>query len=44
MLFKDYLLKTYGISEGRFDEAAELACKNKDSGVVLAVCIIWESE
>ena len=33
MLFKDYLLKTYGISEGRFDEAAELACKNKDGGV-----------
>ena len=33
MLFKGYLLKTYGISEERFDEAAELACKNKDSGV-----------
>ena len=33
MSFKDYLLKTYGISEERFDEAAELACKIKDSGV-----------
>ena len=33
MSFKDYLLKTYGISEERFDEAAELAFKIKDSGV-----------
>ena len=33
MSFKDYLLKTYGISEERFDEAAELACKIKDGGV-----------
>ena len=33
MSFKDYLLKTYGISEERFDENAELACKIKDSGV-----------
>ena len=33
MPFKDYLLKTYDISEEQFDEAAELACKIKDSGV-----------
>lgn len=33
MSFKVYLLNTYGISEERFDEAAELACKIKDSGV-----------
>ena len=33
MSFKDYLLKTYDITEEQFDEAAELACKIKDSGV-----------
>lgn len=33
MSFKDYLLKTYDIGEERFDEASELACKIKDSGV-----------
>ena len=33
MSFKDYLMKQLGISEERFDEAAELACKIKDSGV-----------
>ena len=31
MSFKYYLLKTYDISEERFDEDAELACKIKDS-------------
>ena len=33
MSIKDYLLKIYGITEERFDEAAELAYRIKDSGV-----------
>ena len=33
MSFKDYLLKTYGISEERFDEVAEAACRIKENGV-----------
>ena len=33
MSIKDYLVKTYDITEEQFDEAAELACKIKDSGV-----------
>ena len=33
MSIKDYLAKTCGISEGRFDQLAETACKIKDGGV-----------
>ena len=33
MSIKDYFVKICGIAEEQFDEAAELACKNKDSGV-----------
>lgn len=33
MPIKDYLAKTCGISEERFDQLAETACKIKDRGV-----------
>ena len=33
MSFKDYLVKKLGISDERFDEFAELACRIKDGGV-----------
>ena len=33
MSFKDYLMKQLGISEERFDEVAEAACRIKESGV-----------
>ena len=33
MSIKDYLVKACGITEERFDEVVELACRIKDSGV-----------
>lgn len=33
MSIKDYLVKTYGITEERFDEVAEAACRIKENGV-----------
>lgn len=33
MSIKDCFVKIYGTTEEQFDEAAELACKIKDSGV-----------
>ena len=33
MSIKDYLAKTYGITEEQFDEIAEFACRIKESGV-----------
>lgn len=33
MSIKDYLVKTCGITEERFDEIAELACRIKEGGV-----------
>lgn len=33
MSIKDYLVKTCGITEERFDEFAELACRIEDGGV-----------
>ena len=33
MSIKDYLVKTCGISEERFDQLVETACKIKDGGV-----------
>lgn len=33
MSIKDYLIKTCGCTDERFDEIAELACRIKDNGV-----------
>ena len=33
MSIKDYLMKTYGITEERFDELAEYACRIKEDSV-----------
>ena len=33
MSIKDYLIKTCGFTEERFDEFAELACRIEDGGV-----------
>ena len=44
MSFKDYLMKQLDMSEERFDEFDELACRIKDGGVPIyeyLCCTAW---